>query len=312
MQQDGQTRKRQRVHNRSIPRAQTNPSAQGQNLPEALIPCSLPFKGAYWNAQALLAADPILQQSKRTRVWKLIQDHDFAGVSETHGTVGSAAAFSLPPDVTPFWSHGTTHQAGIALFVRNHFLQRFNPTTPESWKELQPGRLAYLDLKGEAGALRIFVGYFDTGTTARPQREILRNSIASHAPSPHFCHSIIMADFNYVTSDDDRVQLRNGTTSGAPDASDEAHFRRVLSERHSFKELQQDAFTHELNGCRSRLDRVYSNHALSDQLDRQYVCHAHPWTPLSSHRPVSFARIHSRKDRKVASSLQAAVCMHED
>ena len=52
--------------------------------------------------------------------------------------------------------------------------------------------------------------------------------------------------------------------------------------------------------ARSRIDRIYSNHYVTDQLDRHYSCAALLWTSWSAHRPLSFSRIcptHGAKSR---------------
>jgi hypothetical protein len=54
--------------------------------------------------------------------------------------------------------------------------------------------------------------------------------------------------------------------------------------------MHQFQFTYDNASARSRLDRVYSNHHVVDQLDRQYACSALLWTRLSAHRPISFSR----------------------
>ena len=121
-------RKRRRLTNR---RLQINPGTTTPTLlPECRCAYTHDFKGAWWNAQALFAADASLQARKQRHAWSLLDKADFVGFSETHGSVGSAIAASLPATARFFWSHNPTRtQAGIALAVKHSFLEKFNPVT---------------------------------------------------------------------------------------------------------------------------------------------------------------------------------------
>ena len=65
----------------------------------------------------------------------------------------------------------------------------------------------------------------------------------------------------------------------------------MVGRPHSLAELFQPEMTHAAASSRARLDRFYSNHDESDQLDRRFRAVALEWKPhLSAHRPVLVSR----------------------
>ena len=231
---------------------------------------------------------------------KLIQSYDFVGLQETHSTDGAVKAMSMPTGIRPFWSHGSTRKAGIGLLVKEQFLLSFNAVTDDSWEEVEPGRAAVLRLRGPQGALDIFVLYHHTGasTQAKSSRSSTRAFLSTAIQPQAEVLSILMGDFNYVAHHRDRFNKANNNGVESSDGTEESSFRRVLGEPFDLCELQQEEYTHDSALGRSRLDRVYSNHHLSDQLDRRIGCVALNWVPwLSAHRPVGFFRQTRSKDK---------------
>ena len=103
-----------------------------------------------------------------------------------------------------------------------------------------------------------------------------------------------MGDFNYVAHKRDRFSKVDANWSDNEDATEERRFCRILRDPFGFCELEQEEYTHDSARGRSRLDRIYSNHHLTDQLDRRIGCAALAWVrQLSAHRPVAFFRQHS-------------------
>ena len=100
-----------------------------------------------------------------------------------------------------------------------------------------------------------------------------------------------MGDFNYVANRRDRFSNVETDSAAPGERSDEDSFNRLLADPAGFCEIDQEEFTHDSALGRSRLDRIYSNHYLTDQLDRRIGCAALSWVPwLSAHRPVAFFR----------------------
>ena len=177
--------------------------------------------------------------------------------------------------------------------VKKSFLAHFNPLGPDSWTEISKGRVGRLRLEGPSGDVDLYVTYFDSGATAeiRAARRRLAHTLSANM-SPHSRRlSIVMGDFNFVTVKEDRSTLATSQWSGESDLAEAELFDKILWKPHSFHELWQPHKTHQSGLASSRLDRVYSNHHVSDQLDRVYTCCALPPVPnLSAHNPISFAR----------------------
>ena len=90
-------------------------------------PYSGDYRGATWNTQALFAASCRKQFPKRRLARKLIHQHDFVCLQETHGQEGKTLAFNLPDGHVAFWSNGSTRQAGVGIVLKHDFLKKFNP-----------------------------------------------------------------------------------------------------------------------------------------------------------------------------------------
>ena len=103
--------------------------------------------------------------------------------------------------------------------------------------------------------------------------------------------SIIMGDSNFVTEREDRITTSTGHASTVSDERETEWFQEHVWIPHGFHELRQKHFTHTSELAMSRLDRIYSNHFLCDQLDRQYSCYTLPkGNGLSDHCIVAFGR----------------------
>ena len=165
--------------------------------------------------------------------------------------------------------------------------------TDESWEEVEQGRVCVLRLRGPSGALDIFVIYHHTGNSveAKQAREGARALLASRIRPQREALSVLMGDFNYVPDKRDRFSKEAGNGPCDHEVLEEDRFCRVIGNPFGFSELHQEEFTHDSALGRSRLDRVYTNHFITDQLDRRIGCVALSWVPwLSAHRPVAFFR----------------------
>ena len=132
-------------------------------MPIADMPYIGDFRGCTWNAQALFARRASRQCPKQRQVRKLLQNHDFLAVQETHSTEGGVLAFECPAGTAARWSHGTTQRAGIGLLLQDSFLSNFNVLQEGDWEEIEAGRAAVLHLRGPQGSHDIWVLYMATG-----------------------------------------------------------------------------------------------------------------------------------------------------
>ena len=74
----------------------------------------------------------------------------------------------------------------------------------------------------------------------------------------------------------------------------------------------QPLLTHNSALARSRLDRVYRNQHLAEQLDRRLVCAASEATQLSAHRAISFARRLPQQKDPLSRPIQLHAVHHTD
>ena len=253
-------------------------------------PYTGPLRGCSWNAQALFARKTRQHKAKSGHAIRLMGQHDFLAIQETHSDVGRARMLRCGPDVTTFWSHnGSNHTAGVALWLRSSFLQQFDPIQPDSWQEHVPGRAASLHLQGPQGALHIYTVYMPSGHQRAERDAIIRALLPTLRPQTEAL-TLLLGDWNFTADPTDRFCRGTAEWTGAVDSEEASAFALTLKPHH-FHELHQDEFTHSSERGESRLDRVYSNHHLMDQLDRDWGCAALAWAkPMSDHRPISMFR----------------------
>ena len=101
--------------------------------------------------------------------------------------------------------------------------------------------------------------------------------------------TILLGDFNFVISKKDRFNKVSGEWTGDSNVSDECSFQDVLATPFGLHEWDQPELTCDMAQARSRLDRVYVNQHLTEQLDRHFSCVALERVgTLSAHRALSF------------------------
>ena len=109
--------------------------------------------------------------------------------------------------------------------------------------------------------------------------------------------SFIFGDFNFVEHSHDRTCKTTGQHTGSRDSVDARLFGELILQKGRFFELEQEHHTFEGGRALSKLDRVYANWHVCDQLDHSVECVAGPWPQrISDHRPVFFARRLSQKN----------------
>ena len=281
------------------------------------------YKGSTWNSQGFFATKAMQHWRKRRYLSQLIARSDFVLLSETHGTVGSQAAFTDLPGTKSFWSAGSAARAGVGIVVQESFLARFDSTTPHL-VELLPGRLAKLPLRGIDGALDIIVAYFPTGTrrmldglpsssppepevSLRRQREDLSRLLRRQLSTQKVL-TIVAGDFNFVHATEDRMNKDTGKFTGYTDDGEAEQWSRVFLGDSGMYELWQPDATHDGPHSRARLDRVYVTQPLCDQLDRATFAAPLAWCPdLSQHRPLAFGRISRQTNMRTDAPLSESV-----
>ena len=248
------------------------------------------YKGCNWNGQAIFARAGHRHFPKMRKTVRLANSHDFVGLEETHSSKGRADMLKLPANLTALWSDGSSRQAGIGIMLNRSFLENFNEIDPNlHWIEIEKGRAAMLKLAGKQGTLHIIVVYMDTKSAC--ERKLLMDKISRFIRPKGEALTVMMGDFNFVTTEKDRWCKHNGKWSGGGDAAEETYFNKNLASQHGLYELSQEFFTCDSPLAKSRLDRIYTNQHVSIQLDRMTSCQALDWcNDLSAHRMVSFEK----------------------
>ena len=243
---------------------------------------------------------------------KLLASHDFVLLQETHSTIGGEKAFRPPQGTRGWWSHESHSTGGVGIMLQERFLEQFNPVQPSAWIQVVPGRVAVLRLDGPNGSLDIYCVYFHTGANIHGRSHLRARLAASIRPAATTL-SLIAGDFNYVTCHDDRFAAPTCSWSGRHDMDEEQAWKSLVADPWGLHELEQNNFTHSSALGQSRLDRVYSNHHLADQLDRHVCCAALEWVPdLSAHRAVTFSRSIPESKAGSVRSISPAVVERPD
>ena len=279
------------------------------------MPYTGDFSGALWNAQALWAAGGRKQESKFERLGQILCNRDFAGITETHGTEGKIFAGSGLKDCMSFWSHLSGRSGGIGLALKNTWLANFNPISVEDWHEIEPGRIGKLTLCGANGAIDIVVMYLQTGndhSTDQRARISSMKKLAPHIASRAEVLTILMGDMNFVIDEQDRWTIQSKQWSGARDAPDQKAFVETLQIPSGLQEWHQEAYTCFTGLALSRLDRVYSNHHGTEQLDRTFQCGLMSKTEHSVHKPVVFSRRGPPRSSEGNKILPNHILRHDD
>ena len=278
-----------------------------------------PFTGdhrsSFWNAQGLFATDSLKQDRKWGYATHLCTNRDILGIAETHSNDGKILGRHTPHGFTPYWSHGTNAVGGVGLLLSNSFLQNFNPTTDKSWLQIIDGRVARLRLEGTQGCLDVYVLYLQSGNDAddRQARKDAATTIAKHMAPATERLSLVMGDFNFVTQSCDRTSRNNLSDNQDLDIKEAKHFDDTLWSTFHLHELHQPHETHENGRAYSRLDRIYSNHHVLDQLDRIYTCYTLPRNrTLSDHNAICFGRATPKHHKNAQGRIPESTIQHPD
>ena len=183
-----------------------------------------------WNAQALMATEPRRRKVKWEHCRRLIGGSDIIALQETHSTPANTARLILPDSHLFWWSHDTQQTAGIAVGVATTLLKKFcQPTSgrPGDWIEIVAGRAAMLRMEGPQGALDLIVIYLHTGS-ARRERDGIRRAIYPHLRTPAEALTVIIGDWNFVTSRTERLGLVDSNWTEAQDGEEYQAWRGGL------------------------------------------------------------------------------------
>ena len=139
----------------------------------------------------------------------------------------------------------------------------------------------------------------------------MRNRIRTFLSPSTVAATVIGGDFKYVVPKGDRRALETMADTGGKDTREEDHWQRRVAKPLGLLEMRQDDMTHHSARSESRLDRIYANFPLIDQLDKVLRMTVLPWRlELSAHRPISFRRTTAPK--KTPNGVSQAALRHKD
>ena len=125
--------------------------------------------------------------------------------------------------------------------------------------EVVPGRAAILQCWGPEGRVQIGMVYLPTGNSGgRAERMAAITQLTTEMLKGGHALNIVTGDFNYDPDKWSRFSGESPDYTGDGDAG-EARSMETQFKRLELRELEQEAFTYRFEGCRSRLDRVYTN-----------------------------------------------------
>ena len=242
------------------------------------------FRGCAWNCRSLWGN---LSSDSFNFAETLMDTLDFAVFLETRENPSRKLTLENHFLGCKVFSSGISqHRGGIAVVIKQSFLQRF---CRQNWQVIVAGRVGALHLDGSEGALTIIAVYCDPSSKA--QQALQCEAIAKSIDPKRHC--LIAGDFNFVTTDHDRISKANGSPTGNNDKAMADKWRQIVGG--TVQEWQQDCMTCESSFAYSRIDRVYSNIDAASSLCFDTFCQLveHP-RHLSDHSPLIFG-IRSRK-----------------
>jgi len=206
----------------------------------------------------------------------------------------------------------STSAGGACIIVKNEFSKLFKQS---SFTSLLQGRCIKLVLSGDCGGI-CFIGlHFWLGANAGCDEKIgLLRRLQFAIPNPHKLVTIIAGDFNFESLGEKTFNASTGSYSPASNIGVAKYWHNNFG---SFTDLFQDQFTLAQGNAGgfiySRIDRIYSNHALWQLADFDVVVYlagkVETDTELSDHVPV-VACLREKVFKKSAPPIPVWVATH--
>ena len=117
---------------------------------------------------------------------------------------------------------------------------------------------------------------------------------------------------DFVCSAEQRVNKADRSNSGDNDKEEAKLFNSTFQGLYNLFEIEQEEFTHSNANAWSKIDRVYMNYGLHEQLDRHIDCHVHPRTCWSHHKALSFSKTACDNSHRGDNIISSAVYKHPD
>ena len=125
--------------------------------------------------------------------------------------------------------------------------------------------------------------------------------------------TVLAGDFNFVTKDSDRFCKTTGEWTGARDDWEQDDWLLTVATPWSLNELEQEQATHDCATTRSRIDRVYTNHHVSEQLYSRFTCTPLDWCQqLSDHRCLSSGKKTCGENRPTTTRITPSIAQNPE
>jgi endonuclease/exonuclease/phosphatase family metal-dependent hydrolase len=227
--------------------------------------------------------------AKMNRFLRLLS-YDIVCAQEAHGSAADLTTLDAEGSSHTHWGsfHAKSSTGGVTISIRTDFLDQFNDIAIHN---LSAGRCLGLGLVGPSSSLLIFCLHLNPATPMAAKMTLL-NSIAAIAAN-FAGRTLLAGDFNFLHSDECRLHVDD---SGAHETTEQGKLAEFFEELFcGWTELHQPLPTRrQVTALRissySRLDRIYTNLAPQDVIDRQpysaVLGTAHHPSNVSDHIPV--------------------------
>jgi endonuclease/exonuclease/phosphatase family metal-dependent hydrolase len=225
------------------------------------MPCQRPYSDDFslwsWNARGLFGADHCKARKKQDKVRWASQNFDVVFVQEAH--CGDHLEddflheFKLTHRCWTFEVTGNHAAGGLLIFCKLSFISKF---TFVEEVVIDPGRIAGVSLKGNAGELKLFNVHVEPRLKMDLRIDRL-SQLRNACGCSSTCRCVIAGDFNFVLAPEDRYRpaLKQFSGQRQPDGT------YFLDNFRDFVEAWQSDYTRRggqgTDIVLSRLDRIY-------------------------------------------------------
>ena len=142
---------------------------------------------------------------------------------------------------------------------------------------------------------------------------MVRMRLATAISPQHLALRVMGGEFNWVCSSAERVSSGSMAASEQRDAAEEKHFCDHVAKPRGLRDMHQNGMTFRSSVSSAKLDRIYCNQHITEQLDRSISCTTLEWrTELSDHRPVIFSRRLPHRTSNQQHVIPATAYQHDD
>lgn len=200
-----------------------------------------PFTGVTWNANGLIMTNTHNRKNIIKDAIRLMIKHDWCVITDTHATDNTyleAKHKAATRGYTSYWTHLSSRTGGVAIFIKDSFLKKFEDV---KWDHVRKGRVGRLTLINDQNEKLCINGvYMPTGddTEFNDTVEVMANHCNDKA------HNIIIGDHNFIEHAEDRYIFRNNMGHTTPDTKLVVEWRTRMNARDQWVEWYPPAMTH--------------------------------------------------------------------